>query len=120
MWLGNSRGNGHSLKHKTFNSKSKQFWNFSWHEIGFYDLPAMIDYVLEATNSSKVFYIGHSQGTTSLLVLLSMRPEYNQKIIHAHLMAPAVFMKSFPHPVGRMVMNELEVNFLKCDDRFKS
>lgn len=71
----------------------------------------MIDYVLNQTNASKAFYVGHSQGTTSLLVMLSTRPEYNDKIIQAHLMAPAVFMKNFPHFIGRLLMNDLEVGF---------
>jgi pimeloyl-ACP methyl ester carboxylesterase len=90
-------------------SKSKEFWDFSWHEIGFYDVPAMIDHMLQVTNTSRTFYVGHSQGTTSLLVMLSTRPEYNQKIIQAHLMAPAAFMKNFPNPIAKMFINEVEV-----------
>lgn len=109
VWLGNSRGNDHSLKHRNLSVNSKAYWNFSWHEIGFYDVPAMIDHMLATTNSSRTFYVGHSQGTTSIAVLLSMRPEYNDKIIQSHLMAPAVFMKNFPHPLGRLLMNEFEV-----------
>lgn len=97
--MGNSRGNDHGLKHKTLSTSSKKFWDFSWHEIGYYDLPAMIDYMLEQTNSSKTFYVGHSQGGTTGTVMLSARPEYNEKVIQAHLLAPAVFMKYFPHPV---------------------
>lgn len=87
VWMGNSRGNKHSTNHKKYSFDSKEYWAFSWHEIGFYDLPAMLDYTLNSTKSSKLFYVGHSQGTTSLLVLLSSRPEYNDKIIQGHLMA---------------------------------
>ena len=97
VWLGNSRGNDHGLKHKRFNSTSKEFWDFSWNEIGYYDVPAMIDYVLDQTNSSKAFYVGHSQGCTVCMVMLSTRPEYNEKLFQTHLLAPAVFMKHFPH-----------------------
>lgn len=96
VWLGNARGSRHSMKHKTLSPDSGDFWNFSWHEIGFYDLPAMIDYMLNETKTSKAFYAGHSQGTTSLFVLLSTRPEYNEKIIQAHLMAPSAFRKKLP------------------------
>ncbi|CAO1305917.1 unnamed protein product [Diamesa serratosioi] len=106
VWMGNSRGSRHCMKHKTLTPETKEFWNFSWHEIGFYDLPAMIDYMLKISNKPAAFYVGHSQGTTSLMVLLSTRPEYNQKIIQGHLMAPAVFMKNVPHPTVRMLANE--------------
>lgn len=110
VWLGNSRGTDHCLRHKTFSTDSKEFWNFSFHEIGFYDLPAMIDYMLRWTNSTKTFYVGHSQGSTSILVLLSARPEYNEKIIQAHLMAPAAFMKNLPHPLVKLFVHEFQVS----------
>ena len=84
------------MKHKTLKVNTKQFWTFSWHEIGVYDLPAMIDHALKTTNKTKIFYVGHSQGTTVLTVLLSMLPEYNDIIIQAHFMAPAVFMSNTP------------------------
>lgn len=43
---------------------------FSWHEIGVLDLPALIDYILKKTKQSKIIYSGHSQGGTSVFVLL--------------------------------------------------
>lgn len=60
--------------------------------MGIYDQPAVIDYVLDKTNSSKLYYIGYSQGTTSLLVMLSEFPEYNDKIYAASLMAPVGYI----------------------------
>ncbi|XP_053613957.1 lipase 3-like [Plodia interpunctella] len=80
VWLGNARGNVHSRRHTTLSPEGKEFWDFSWDEIGRYDLPAMIDYVLDATNRAQLSYIGHSQGTTSFFVMGSERPEYNDKI----------------------------------------
>ncbi|KAL7041840.1 hypothetical protein ACKWTF_000922 [Chironomus riparius] len=96
VWLGNWRGSKHSPNHKNFSSLSKNYWSFSWHEMGYYDLPSIIDYVLNETCSSNIHYIAHSQGTTSFLVLMSSRPEYNQKIMQAHLMAPPAFRKKIP------------------------
>lgn len=81
--------------------------------MGIYDVPAVIDYVLQATTNRKVNYIGYSQGTTSLLVLLSERPEYNDKINVASFMAPigylynAAFLIKF---VTLFIMPILEVN----------
>jgi predicted alpha/beta hydrolase len=103
VWMGNARGNKYSMQSKKFATTSKEFWKFSWHEIGFYDLPAMIDYVLNFTKKKKTFYVGHSQGTTSLLVLLSSRPEYNEKIIQAHLMAVSAYRKVLPSSLDRIL-----------------
>lgn len=51
----------------------------------------MIDFILEQTNQTQLIYTGYSQGGTSIFVLLSERPEYNEKIASIHLMAAAVF-----------------------------
>lgn len=64
------------------------FWDFTWYEMGIYDNSAVIDYILRGTGNEKLYYVGHSQGTTTLMVLLSERPEYNEKIYAASLMAP--------------------------------
>lgn len=65
IWMGNIRGNKFSTKHKRLSTESAKFWSFSFHEFGFYDLPAMIDYMLKTTFKSKCFFVGHSQGTTA-------------------------------------------------------
>lgn len=59
VWMGNARGNIFSQNHQTLEKSSHDFWNFSFHEIGLYDLPAMIDYVLETVNGTSLTYIGH-------------------------------------------------------------
>jgi predicted alpha/beta hydrolase len=61
VWSGNARGNLYSKAHKTLLPNQKAFWDFSWHEIGYYDLPAMIDYILLHTQQQQINYIGHSQ-----------------------------------------------------------
>lgn len=62
VWLGNSRGNRYSRKHKVLNpDKDAAYWAFSWHQMGVYDLPAEIDYVLAQTKQENLFYAGHSQ-----------------------------------------------------------
>lgn len=67
----------------------------------------MIDYVLDQTGAKKSFYVGHSQGGATSMVMLSSRPEFNKKILQAHLLAPAVFMKHFPHTILKNLAGEL-------------
>lgn len=90
VWLGNSRGNYYSRKHRSLDPSDPEFWNFSFHESGYYDLPALIDYILKVTNQDRLYYIGHSMGTTSFFVMASTRPEYNDKVRLFAAMAPAV------------------------------
>lgn len=111
--MGNVRGNHYSRHHETLQPDGnmfhrRRFWEFSWHEIGMYDLPAMIDYVLQHTKSEKLQYIGHSQGTTAFFVMASERPEYNQKILLMQALAPIVFMKNVESPLCRLIAILLE------------
>lgn len=98
VWLGNSRGNTWSRNHSEMDPDGKNFWNFTWHEIGVHDLPALIDFILTKTNEPNLHYIGHSQATTSLVVLLSEQPEYNKKIKSAHFLAPVTYVR-YPSPL---------------------
>jgi len=93
VWLANARGTSYSKGHVTLSVKDSEYWNFSFHEIGFYDVPAIVDHILQVTGKPSLQYIGHSQGCTVLMVCLTTRPEYNQKIISAFLQAPAVHVQ---------------------------
>lgn len=102
VFLGNVRGSKYSTAHKTLSTESLKFWQFSFHEMGVYDLPAMIDYTLQMAKSDSCFYVGHSQASTQLLVFLSMRPEYNEKIIQSHLMSPIGAMANPRFPLKQL------------------
>jgi lysosomal acid lipase/cholesteryl ester hydrolase len=47
VWLGNNRGSKYSRKHKTLDADVdyKQYYDYSFYELGEHDLPAMVDYV---------------------------------------------------------------------------
>jgi lysosomal acid lipase/cholesteryl ester hydrolase len=84
--------------------------------MGQFDYPAVFDYILSQTNSTSLNFIGHSQGTTSLLVCLSVRPEYNQKINKAHIFAPSAYRKKVPkslivYSFLRFLVSESEIVF---------
>nr|CAD7448587.1 unnamed protein product [Timema bartmani] len=102
VWMGNSRGNTYSSSHVKLSLEDPEFWQFSWHEMGIYDLPATIDYVLERTAQRKLYYIGHSMGNTMFYVLCSMRPEYNAKIRAQFSLAPVAFVEHI-YPKYQMV-----------------
>ncbi|EAT35491.1 AAEL012350-PA [Aedes aegypti] len=103
VWMGNFRGNTISRKHVSLDPAQPQFWDFSWHEIGLYDLPAMIDYVLKKTGQKTLHYVGHSQGTTAFFVMASMKPEYNSKILSMQALAPIAFMGQMKSPFIRAI-----------------
>jgi lysosomal acid lipase/cholesteryl ester hydrolase len=47
---------------------------FRWDQCGKYDIPAMIDHVLNTTRQEKIHYVGHSMGTTAFMVTMNLRP----------------------------------------------
>lgn len=102
VWLGNNRGNIYSRNHTSLSLKDRAFWDFSYHELGIYDLPAMIDYILYTTRHERIYYIGHSEGTTQFLVMTSEKPEYNSKIILMIGLAPAAFSGNIRGPIKKL------------------
>lgn len=118
VWLGNARGNRYSRQHVAndpdgWRGNRRRFWSFSWHEIGMFDLPTMIDYVSSITGYRRMHYIGHSQGTTSFFVMGAERPEYNDRIISMHALAPIAFMSNLRNPfvkAAAFFLNSLDVS----------
>lgn len=101
VWMSNARGTHDSRHHISLSPgvQKKEFWSFSWHEIGVYDLPAAIDYILEITKNENLHYIGHSQGTTAFFVMASEMPEYNKKIILMSALAPVAYLQNIKSPL---------------------
>lgn len=104
VWACNLRGNTYSRKHKRLDPDiDPEYWEFSFDENGFYDLPAIIDYVINVTKQTKVYYIGHSQGTTDFFVMGSLRPEYNKKVQLSIHLAPVAWMSKLKSPIAILV-----------------
>ncbi|CAG9781851.1 unnamed protein product [Diatraea saccharalis] len=100
VWLVNARGNKYSRTHIKKDVNDDTFWDFSWHEIGLFDLAAVIDYIKDRNdNDVQLNFIGYSMGATALLVLLSVLPEYNFSVKIAILLAPLVFMHEVKGPL---------------------
>jgi pimeloyl-ACP methyl ester carboxylesterase len=80
VWLPNSRGNMFSNEHidpEYDSSKLKsKFWNFTWHEMAKYDLPAISEYIKKVTKFEKIKWVGHSQGTMQFFLSHAISPNY--------------------------------------------
>ncbi|XP_017075180.2 LOW QUALITY PROTEIN: lipase 3-like [Drosophila eugracilis] len=98
VWMLNTRGNIYSQEHNEKRIGDSSYWDFSFHDIGQYDIPAAIDYILAKTNRLDLQYIGHSQGSTAFYVMCSERPEYAAKVKLMQSLSPAVFVRNAISP----------------------
>ncbi|KAF8371616.1 hypothetical protein PRIPAC_78045 [Pristionchus pacificus] len=80
VFLMNHRGTTYSRKHRDFDTSDPRYWKFTMDEHAKYDIPVVIDYVLNVTGEKSLYWSGHSQGSQVGFMLLSERPEYNQRI----------------------------------------
>ncbi len=60
VWVGNSRGNHYSKANLRLLPDMKAFWEFSFVEMGRYDLPASIGKALQVSQVESLHYIGTS------------------------------------------------------------
>lgn len=112
VWLSNVRGNKYSQSHTTLPVESDAFWNFSLDDFATYDLPAVVDHIIEHTNGfAKVGYVGFSQGTAMCFAGLSTNSALNSKISCFVALSPAVAVKGLSRsPVTSLV--EADLSFI--------
>jgi pimeloyl-ACP methyl ester carboxylesterase len=98
VYLSNSRGNRYSREHVILKPNEPEFWKWSWQEMAKYDIPATIDIVLKTSKKPNLYYIGHSQGTLTMLTYLSETqdtlPEEHRKIRCFFALAPIARLKN--------------------------
>lgn len=110
VWLGNCRGNTYSNRHTSLPRHDKRYWDYSFHEMAKFDVPAVIDYIVETKRtedrfhrqrleSPRLIYVGHSMGTSMAFAMLSIRPEYNDKIKAVFALAPVAYMRHIKSPL---------------------
>ncbi|XP_055416236.1 lysosomal acid lipase/cholesteryl ester hydrolase isoform X2 [Bubalus kerabau] len=102
VWMGNSRGNTWSRKHKTLSVSQDEFWAFSFDEMANYDLPASINFILNKTGQEQLYYVGHSQGTTIGFIAFSRIPELAKKIKMFFALAPVASTEFMTGPVVKL------------------
>eukprot|EP01133_Synstelium_polycarpum_P019085 gene19085-22852_t len=89
VWISNVRGTTYSNSSVTLDPSTREFWQWSFDQMAQYDLPTVIDYVLQLTKNEKVGYVGHSQGTTMGFIGFT-NPEIVSKINLFVALAPVV------------------------------
>jgi gastric triacylglycerol lipase len=69
------------------------FWDFSFHEMGKYDLPAAFRYINRVTNR-KIHYIGHSQGTLIMFIALADKVKgVEELLLSFNAFGPVAYLK---------------------------
>ncbi|XP_064370075.1 lipase member M-like isoform X2 [Dromaius novaehollandiae] len=114
VWLGNSRGNTWSLKHKTLRPCQKEFWQFSFDEIGKHDIPAELYFAMNKTGQKQVYYVGHSEASTAGFIAFSTYPELAQRVkvffalgpvaTITYASSPLVILACIPQPLLRLTL----------------
>ncbi|XP_061386752.1 lipase 1-like, partial [Musca vetustissima] len=94
VWLANLRGSAYGRNHSRFTIKDAEFWSFSFHEWGRYDLPAIVDHIRNETSFHQVWLIAHSQAFNAILVLCSLLPQYNERIQFVQALAPIASLRN--------------------------
>lgn len=103
VWMTNSRGNINSFEHMqpdTHDVKryDSDYFKFSWDDMATYDVPSNIDYVLSHSNYNKVFYVGHSQGTTQFFGAADVVEGLEDKIAAFIGLAPVMYVGNVVSP----------------------
>lgn len=114
VWLANCRGTELSTNHTSINpyTHPEKFYDFSWHEIGKYDIPAAVDYILNITQEPSLHYVGLSQGCAAFFAFASTRPAHAKRILLATLLAPPSFLghvDDFLKKIIRVAISEIKL-----------
>nr|XP_012231417.1 PREDICTED: lipase 3-like isoform X1 [Linepithema humile] len=117
VWLGNFRGNTYSRAHISLSPSDPKFWDFSFDEMGTYDLPAMLSYITNLTSEPLLTYIGYSMGTTSFYVMAIKRPEIANMVKVMISLAPVVFLGNTTNPLRLFIPFSSDEYLMKleCD-----
>lgn len=103
VWVGNVRGTRWSHGHVSLSEHSKAFWDWSWEELAGYDLPVMIEFIYSVTES-KVFYVGHSQGTLMAFAAFT-QPEVVNMVAATALLSPISYLNHLSSSFGRAAVD---------------
>ena len=109
VWMGNSRGNKYSRANTKITPIHRDFWYYSFQDMGEYDVPANLAYVTAYTGKDKVTYVGHSQGTSQMFAALSDQKTnayVSSKINGFIALAPVAYLANSNSKLIRLLAND--------------
>ncbi|GAA0153862.1 lipase [Lithospermum erythrorhizon] len=107
VWVANVRGTRWSHGHISLSENDKEFWDWTWQDLALYDLAEMTRYIFSMTDS-KIYIVGHSQGTIMSLAALT-QPDIAKRVEGAALLSPISYLDHVSAPlVLRMVKMRLD------------
>ena len=65
VWIISTRGTTYSNEHEFLDPQSREYWSFSFSEIGSQDIKAAVDVIYNDNGQRKIYLIGQSNGTTA-------------------------------------------------------
>ncbi|POM65270.1 Triacylglycerol Lipase [Phytophthora palmivora] len=92
VWLGNNRGNTYSTGHIKYTTNDDIYWDFSWEDMGRFDLPAMLRYALKTSGQKTIALVAHSEGTTESFVAFSMDQTLARSVSYFAALAPVAWL----------------------------
>jgi lysosomal acid lipase/cholesteryl ester hydrolase len=75
VWLLNVRGTRYGKNHTHLHIDSPEFWDFTFEEMGKYDMIANLDYIRQKTQRAKIAFVGFSQGNTQMFAAFALNPQ---------------------------------------------
>ncbi|KAJ3205243.1 cholesterol esterase [Entophlyctis luteolus] len=90
VWLVNGRGSDPVAYTNGAWKGEKRPWDFCIDDIGYVDVPSVVDYILQCTKHKSLSYVGFSQGTAAGFTALALSDALNSKINVFVALAPCV------------------------------
>ncbi len=77
VWIGNNRGTVGFSSHESLDPETdaEKYWDFSFIEMGRYDLEAEISFIKQLTGVDKITYLGYGHGSTQMFYALAVRED---------------------------------------------
>ncbi|XP_054839915.1 lipase member M-like [Eublepharis macularius] len=111
VWIGNHRGSSWSRRHQYLTIDQEEFWDFSFHEMGIYDLSALTDFILQKSGQKQIYCVAHSEGSTIALFAFSVLPQLASKVKMFFALGPVYTLQYSISPLLQLL--RLPEAFLK-------